>query len=122
LDVWRDKEGIVTCTAWSASIENALRDAKCVVVLCSEHALASHFVRDEAAIGRNANELVPVEIGEVEPPIGYRGIQTANLVGWTGDVEHPEHRKLAAPSSIGSAPAIPTAGRRCRRGRGGGAR
>ena len=93
-DIWRDKEGIVTGTAWGASIEQALRDAKCVVVLWSQHALASHFVRDEAEVGRNQNKLVPVQIANVELPIGFRGIQTANLVGWTGDVDHPEYRKL----------------------------
>ena len=93
-DVWRDKEGIVTGTAWSASIEQALHNAKCVVVLWSAHALSSHFVRDEAEIGRNENKLVPVQIGDVELPIGFRGIQTANLVGWTGDVDDPEYRKL----------------------------
>ncbi|MEP6942636.1 MAG: toll/interleukin-1 receptor domain-containing protein [Betaproteobacteria bacterium] len=93
-DVWRDKEGIVTGTAWGASIEQALHSAKCVVVLWSASALTSHFVRDEAEIGRNENKLVPVQISNVELPIGFRGIQTANLVGWTGDVEHPEYRKL----------------------------
>jgi TPR repeat protein len=93
-DVWRDKEGIVTGTAWGASIEQALHNAKCVVVLWSTHALASHFVRDEAEVGRNENKLVPVQISNVELPIGFRGIQTANLVDWTGDVDDPEYRKL----------------------------
>jgi TPR repeat protein len=93
-DVWRDKEGIVTGTAWSASIEQALHSARCVVVLWSDSALHSHFVRDEAEIGRNENKLVPVQIGAVELPIGFRGIQTANLVGWDGDTDDPEYRKL----------------------------
>ncbi|MEO8740298.1 MAG: toll/interleukin-1 receptor domain-containing protein [Casimicrobiaceae bacterium] len=95
-DIWRDKEGIVTGTAWGASIEQALREAKCVVVLWSQHALSSHFVRDEAEVGRNQNKLVPVQIANVELPIGFRGIQTANLVGWNGDVAHPEYRKLVS--------------------------
>jgi TPR repeat protein len=98
-DVWRDKEGIVTGSAWGTSIENALRDAKCVVVLWSTHALSSHFVRDEAEIGRNANKLVPVQIGDVQLPIGFRGIQTANLMHWDGELDHPEYRKLV--SAIG---------------------
>jgi TPR repeat protein len=95
-DVWRDKEGIVTGSSWGTSIENALRDAKCVVVLWSTPALSSHFVRDEAEIGRNANKLVPVQIGDVELPIGFRGIQTANLMHWQGELDHPEYRKLVA--------------------------
>jgi uncharacterized protein len=95
-DVWRDKEGIVTGSSWGASIESALRGAKCVVVLWSTPALSSHFVRDEAEIGRNANKLVPVQIGDVELPIGFRGIQTANLMHWQGELDHPEYRKLVA--------------------------
>lgn len=95
-DVWRDKEGIVTGSSWGASIETALRDAKCVVVLWSTPALSSHFVRDEAEIGRNANKLVPVQIGDVQLPIGFRGIQTANLMHWDGELDHPEYRKLVA--------------------------
>jgi TPR repeat protein len=95
-DIWRDKEGIVTGSSWGASIENALREAKCVVVLWSTPALSSHFVRDEAEIGRNANKLVPVQIGDVELPIGFRGIQTANLMHWQGELDHPEYRKLVA--------------------------
>src|SRR5450631_3192964 len=112
-DVWRDKEGIVTGTAWGASIEQALHSAKCVVVLWSTNALASHFVRDEAEVGRNENKLVPVLISNVELPIGFRGIQTANLVGWTGDIEDPEYRKLVraiqdrlGTGQSGGAPAI----------------
>ena len=108
-DVWRDKEGIVTGTSWGESIEHALQDAKCVVVLWSKQALASHFVRDEAEIGRNANKLVPVQIGDVELPIGFRGIQTANLVNWSGDVDDPEYRKLvrAIGDRLGAAAAAP---------------
>ena len=93
-DVWRDKEGIVTGSSWGDSIETALREAKCVVVLWSKHALASHFVRDEAEIGRNANKLVPVQIDDIELPLGFRGIQTANLIDWAGEVEHVGYRKL----------------------------
>jgi len=40
-DVWRDKEGIATGSSWGNSIETALRDAKCVVVLWSVPALSS---------------------------------------------------------------------------------
>ncbi len=110
-DVWRDKEGIVTGTSWGDSIEHALHDAKCVVVLWSKQALASHFVRDEAEIGRNANKLVPVQIGDVELPIGFRGIQTANLVQWSGDVDDPEYRKLvrAIGDRLGAAAVGPAA-------------
>jgi TPR repeat protein len=104
-DIWRDREGIATGTQWSASIETALRDAKCVVVLWSVAALSSLFVRDEAEIGRNAKKLVPVQIDDIELPIGFRGIQTANLVNWQGELDHPEYRKLvtAIADRVGAA-------------------
>jgi TPR repeat protein len=93
-DVWRDKEGILTGTSWEKSIEDALNAAKCVIVVWSRSALGSHFVRDEASVARNAGKLVPVQIDNAEIPLGFRGIQTANLVGWKGDLAHPEFRKL----------------------------
>ena len=93
-DIWRDREGIVTGTSWEQSIEQALQAARCVIVVWSRNALASHFVRDEASVARNAGKLVPVQIENVEIPLGFRGIQTSNLVGWDGSIEHPEFRKL----------------------------
>jgi TPR repeat protein len=102
-DVWRDKEGIITGKSWEKSIEEALTAAKCVIVLWSRAALGSHFVRDEAEVGRNAGKLVPVQIDNSEIPLGFRGIQTANLGGWRGEIEHPEYRKLvrAIESRVG---------------------
>jgi len=110
-DVWRDKEGILTGTSWEKAIEDSLNAAKCVIVVWSRAALTSHFVRDEASVARNANKLVPVQIEDLDIPLGFRGIQTANLVGWKGDTQDPEFRKLiraltervgvhAAPSTI----------------------
>jgi TPR repeat protein len=105
-DVWRDKEGILTGTSWEKAIEDALNAAKCVIVVWSRAALSSHFVRDEASVARNANKLVPVQIEAVDIPLGFRGIQTANLVGWKGDVEDPEFRKLvrALTERVGAHP------------------
>jgi len=93
-DVWRDKEGILTGTSWEKAIEDALNAAKIVIVVWSRAALTSHFVRDEASVARNANKLVPVQIENLDIPLGFRGIQTANLVGWSGDVDDAEFRKL----------------------------
>ncbi len=108
-DVWRDKEGILTGTSWERAIEDALNAAKCVIVVWSRAALSSHFVRDEASVARNANKLVPVQIETVDIPLGFRGIQTASLVGWKGDVEDPEFRKLvrALTERVGAKPEGP---------------
>ena len=117
-DVWRDKEGILTGTSWEKAIEDSLNAAKCVIVLWSRAALTSHFVRDEASVARNANKLVPVQIENLDIPLGFRGIQTANLVGWNGNTEDAEFRKLiraltervgvhAAPAAVTGAPPVP---------------
>ncbi len=105
-DVWRDREGILTGTSWEKAIEDALNAAKCVIVVWSRSALTSHFVRDEASVARNANKLVPVQIESLDIPLGFRGIQTANLVGWSGDVDDPEFRKLirALAERVGARP------------------
>jgi TPR repeat protein len=105
-DVWRDREGIVTGTSWERAIEDALDAAKCVIVVWSRAALSSHFVRDEASVARNANKLVPVQIENLDIPLGFRGIQTANLVGWDGSVDAPEFRKLirALSERVGAHP------------------
>jgi len=38
---------------------------------------------------------VPVLIDDVPIPLGFGRIQTANLVGWRGDLDHPEFEQLS---------------------------
>jgi TIR domain len=71
-------------------IEEALDSAKCVVVLWSKQSISSDWVKDEAEEGNRRGILVPVSIEEVKAPLGFRRLQTANLVGWKGDEDHPE--------------------------------
>lgn len=61
---------------FSSSIEQALETADAVVVLWSRAAIDSHWVRDEASRGRDRRCLVPVAIDGVEPPLGFRQLQT----------------------------------------------
>jgi tetratricopeptide (TPR) repeat protein len=81
--VWWDRE-LVVGPRFDEEIENALNEAQCVVVAWSRNSIRSRWVRDEADHGLNRNVLVPLLIDDVEPPLGFRSAQTANLVGWPG--------------------------------------
>ena len=78
-----------------AVLERELHDARCVIVLWSERALASKFVRDEAAEALDGR-LVPALIDRVEPPLGFREIQHTDLSGWRGDPTDEAFARLAA--------------------------
>lgn len=66
-------------------IKEVLNSVRCVVVVWSRLSVDSHFVPEEAEIGRRRNILLPVVIDEgIEPPIGFLGIHARDLSGWTG--------------------------------------
>ena len=81
--VWWDRH-IASGAQYSKEIEAALKRADAVVVLWSAQSVDSAWVRDVAAIGRDTNRLVPVLIGKVEPPLGFRQYQTCDLSRWKG--------------------------------------
>src|SRR5262249_25540311 len=64
-------------------IEEAIGDAKAVVVLWSHHSIRSDWVRAEASEGANRGILVPATLDGARPPLRYRIAQTANLTDWT---------------------------------------
>lgn len=71
-------------------IEQALTSADAVVVLWSANSIHSHWVRDEAASGRDRGRMVPVTVGGIEPPLGFRQIQHVDLSKWRGRRGAPE--------------------------------
>ncbi len=76
------------------AIEEALRDAKCVIVLWSKQSVNSQYVRDEATYALNREKLVPVAIEGVDPPFRFAGLHTAQLRDWDGSDEFPGFIKL----------------------------
>ena len=85
--VWWDRK-IVAGQAFDAAIEQALDAARCVVVLWSPHAVASEWVKNEAAAAAERGVLVPAMIEPVKLPLEFRRKQTADLTGWQGDAAH----------------------------------
>jgi S1-C subfamily serine protease len=60
-------------------IDEALDNAKCVVVLWSTASAASHWVLDEAGEGMARGILVPALLDDVEIPLGFRQVHALDL-------------------------------------------
>ena len=94
LGVWWDRD-LVAGDRFAESIQKELDAAKCVLVLWSQASVGSDWTREEAEEGKRANVLVLVFIDPgVEIPLGFRSVQTQNLVDWDGDVTDPRFRQL----------------------------
>ena len=97
--VWRDDE-LPAHRAYSEVIEERIKLAKAVLVLWSNDAVRSQWVRAEADAAREAGTLVQLSIDGVLPPMPFNQIQCADLMGWSGDVDAPGWKKVE--SSIAS--------------------
>ena len=94
--VWWDRR-IPAGRSWRAVLAAALVDTRCMIVLWSEHSVESPWVAEEAEEARRLQKaLVPVMIGRVEPPIGFRTIQAADLSRWDGSTDHAAVLQLVA--------------------------
>lgn len=78
LDVWWDSL-IEGGAAFAKSIQSALDRCDAVVVLWSRSSVASDWVLDEAAVGRDRHKLVPLSLDGTEPPLGFRQYHFINL-------------------------------------------
>jgi hypothetical protein len=94
--VWWDRR-IPAGRTWRAVLENALTEMRCMIVLWSRHSVESTWVAEEAEEARRLGKtLVPVLIERVEPPIGFRAIQAADLAHWDGSADDPTVQMLVA--------------------------
>ncbi len=73
---------IPTGKTWQTYIDQALSDAKCVIVAWSQNSINSEWVIEEANDAKESGVLVPVLLDSVRPPLGFRGIQAADLTAW----------------------------------------
>jgi hypothetical protein len=87
--VWWDKV-IPPGKKYADVIGQELASAKAVVVLWSGASVASDWVKDEAQEAANRGILVPALIEKVNPPYGFRQVQTADLSDWDGSSTHAE--------------------------------
>jgi len=92
--VWWDRR-IPPGKTYEQVIDEALKAAKCIVVLWSDESIKSKWVRAESEVGNQRDILVPILVGNVqEIPLGVRLIQAANLTSWEGDTEDVELRSV----------------------------
>jgi hypothetical protein len=71
------------------TIEHAVEEARCVVVVWSPRSVASQWVVAEVSEGWERHALVPVMIEECEPPLPFRQTQAADLTRWRGAAGAP---------------------------------
>jgi hypothetical protein len=91
--VWWDRR-ISPGSRWDSTIEQAMEEAHCVVVIWTRASVESRWVREEANEGLARGVLVPVILDDVRPPLGFRQFEAAVLHGWDGSPDHPEAQML----------------------------
>ena len=79
---------------WHETIPKQLEYAGCVVVAWSKHSIKSNYVIEEANKGCKRKILLPVFFDDVEPPLGFGSIQSANLANWDGNTSAEEFLHL----------------------------
>lgn len=80
--VWWDRD-IPVGKIYDQVIEEELAKAKCVIVLWTTKSVQSLNVKEEALEGLNRNILIPVALGKVQLPYGFKMIQT---LSWNEDL------------------------------------
>jgi hypothetical protein len=84
LSVWWDHE-LTVGDQFNKVIEEELAAATTVVVLWSEASTKSEYVLDEAGRGKTKGVLAPVRVADIQRPLSFGGIQTWDLIDWSGD-------------------------------------
>jgi tetratricopeptide (TPR) repeat protein len=103
--VWWDRQ-IKGGAQYATEIETALNASDKIVVLWSKRSIASAWVRDEAAVGRDTGRLIPVSLDRTPAPLGFRQFQTIDLAGANGRPNSPQLQDLL--NAIGDdVPSVP---------------
>jgi adenylate cyclase len=105
-EVWWDRH-LHGGTRFAAEIDRELKSAEAVVVLWTESSVESAWVQDEAAEGRDSARLVPVALGSIKPPLGFRQFHTVVLdkVDGSGPIKGIDALLEAIARTCGANPA-----------------
>jgi len=85
--VWWDHE-IPAGRDYDEVILEQLNLSKCVIVLWSALSVKSRNVKDEANVGLRRNVLIPILVGDIDPPFGFGMIQA---IKWNDNNEVDEN-------------------------------
>jgi hypothetical protein len=90
-----------------ADITDRISPAKAAIVIWSETAAASEWVRAEANFARGQKKLIQVSIDDRPPPLPFRPVDMISIANWRGDEAHPGWRRISAglAALCGPAPA-----------------
>ena len=104
LGVWWDAD-IPPDAPWEATIEQALAEARVVLVCWSRAAVASDNVRSEARWAREQGRLMQAFVEPCSPPLFFGERQGVDLSDWSGDPADPRFARLvtAIRSRLGEA-------------------
>lgn len=108
-DVWWD-QALKSGEVYDQVTETALREARVVVVLWSKAAVASDWVRSEATVAMQRGALMPVMIEDCQRPVMFELRQSADLIGWKGNVKDPRLAAFVAEVTrqLGTSPTVAT--------------
>lgn len=93
LTVWFD-ENLPAHRSYADVIEEELNSARAVVVLWSEEAARSQWVRSEANRARETGRLVQARLDQARLPMPFDQIQCADLRRWSGNRRSPAWRTV----------------------------
>lgn len=105
--VWWDDE-LPPHLSYGDVITEKIGSAKAAIVVWSESAAASEWVRAEADVARNLKKLIQTSIDERQPPMPFNQIQFASIGDWHGEEDHPGWRKVKESLAALCGPAAPT--------------
>ncbi len=106
LSVWWDGD-LLSGDQFREEIGETIAAAKMVIVIWSENSIRSPFVKDQASPANERGVLLPVAIGDVEPPVGFGELQTIHFIRWaetTAEWETLVRTVQARLRAAGSAP------------------
>ncbi len=86
-DVWWDAD-LPPHMSYGDVITAKIGAAKAAVVVWSETAAKSEWVRAEADVARNQKKLIQTAIDDIMPPLPFNQIQCAAIGDWTGETDH----------------------------------
>lgn len=95
--VWWDKQ-IPPGMDYAQVIEAAVNEARCVVVLWSQHSIGSRWVHTEAAAGADRDIVATVIVDDTPGesiPFEFRRLQAGNLKDWRAGTAHAGFDLLA---------------------------
>jgi hypothetical protein len=105
--VWWDDE-LPPHLSYSDVITDKIGSARAAIVVWSEDAASSEWVRAEADVARNQKKLIQTSIDDKMPPMPFNQIQFASIGDWHGEDDHPGWKKVKASLEALCGPEAPT--------------